>query len=630
MEKQVKICVYPSTATKEQVLTTNGIILDNYCVKAQTTDNPYTGEYILDSTFTTEVQDLLEEENILKVLVDYGYEVFRISKPYKNLRYVDVTARQITIAESLTLYLNDVRPTNQTGQGCLNWLMDHAEGVKEITLLSDIDKIGTAYYEDKSLYEALHDSTNSFAEVWGGEILRRGYNITINKRIGTDRNVVIREGKNLQGFDGFTNIDTLVTKARGKGFNGLKGNWIDSKYINNYARIYRKTIDFSDVKVKTESDAEGFATEAEAIAELDNRIRRQYEENEIDKLKATYNINFVQLEKTEEYKNYMHAERVYVGDTLRVYIPKIKVDIKVRAIAKRYDILAQKTIEITLSNVAEKQVVSINTVIENLKEEYKKTGNNSLSSYIDSMMKAGLQGSYVLVRDNEFLALDTKDINTANKVVRINKNGLAFSSTGYYGEYTYGFTIDGKFNASLITTGILRAIQLESLDGSCQINLSNGRVRLAKGLIEGSNSSWNLDTGEIKSSLPDGSEIIISPKDGFYNKFGLSKREYHHLSYQEKIYLPQIESGSGYTRVIVKLPDEFKGKDCKAFVSLGDMLKATVPSTLHAVSDIGAFCGYFEETNEVYVDGILLLYDIIEKSFHNQNQNLGITLTVMA
>lgn len=478
MEKQVKICMYPSTATREQVLTTNGIILDNYCVKAQTIENINTGEYTLDCTFTTEVQDLLEEENILKVLMDYGYEVFKISKPFKSLRYIDVTARQITIAESLTLYLDDVRPTNQTGQGCLTWLMDHADGVKEITLFSDIDKICTAYYEDKSLYEALHDSSNSFTEVWGGEILRRGYTLTINKHIGTDRNVVIREGKNLQGFDGFTNIDTLVTKARGKGFNGLKGNWIDSKYINNYARVYRKTIEFSDVKVKTESDTEGFATESEAIAELDNRIRRQYEENEIDKLKATYNINFVQLEKTEEYKKYIHAERTYIGDTLGVYIPKIKVDIKVRAIAKRYDILAQKTIEITLSNVAEKQAISINTVIENLKEEYKKTGNNSLSSYIDSMMKAGLQGSYVLVRDNEFLALDTKDINTATKVVRINKNGLAFSSTGYYGEYTYGFTIDGKFNASLISTGILTAILIESKNKRMKIDLNSGEINI--------------------------------------------------------------------------------------------------------------------------------------------------------
>jgi hypothetical protein len=83
-----------------------------------------------------------------------------------------------------------------------------------------------------------------------------------------------------------------------------------------------------------------------------------------------------------------------------------------------------------------------------------------------------MKNSYVVVRDGELLAMDSKDINTATVVTRLNKNGLGFSTTGYYGKYTYGFTLDGKINASLISTGILSTILIQNADGSFRIDLS--------------------------------------------------------------------------------------------------------------------------------------------------------------
>ncbi|ADL53207.1 phage tail spike protein [Clostridium cellulovorans] len=457
MKKEIKIAYFPSTALKSKVLTSNGTTLDNYCTKCETEENLNTGGYTLDATFLLDVQQYLEEENILKVKMDYGDEVFRISKVTKGTRYIDVVARQITIAETLNLYLSDVRPMDANGQAALSHLLTGSTGIKEITFASDITTTATAYYEDMSLYKALQDSDNSFLKVWGGEVLRRAYNVTINQTIGIDRGVTIREGKNLIGFNGTSNIDSLVTRARGKGFNGIKGNWVDSPLINNYARVYTKTIEYQDVKVKSDSDTEGYATEALAKAELDRRITLEYSENDIDKIKATYDVNFVQLEKTEEYKNYAIAERVFLGDTLRVYISKLDTDIKVRAVVKKYDVLAQKTKELTLSNAVQIQSMNMNDIISDLRKQYEGSGNNSIAQYIDSIIKSGMKDSYVVVRDNEILVMDTKDINTATVVTRLNKQGIGFSSTGYYGTYKYGFTLDGVINASLISTGILNA-----------------------------------------------------------------------------------------------------------------------------------------------------------------------------
>lgn len=489
MKKQIKVAYFPSDTPKDKVLGSNGKSLDVYCIKGVPDEDLSTGNYIIDLTFRIDdnIQDLLQEEVILKVLMDYGNEVFRISKVTVGTRYIDVVARQITIADSLTLWLEDVRPTNLNGQGAVSWLLDNAEGKKEIQIVSDIDIVATAYYQRMSLYKALHDNDNSFLNRWGGEVQRRGYTIYINKRIGTDRGFTIREGKNLTGFEGTSNIDNLVTRARGQGYNGILGNYIDSSLIGAYNRIYTSVIKYEDVKVKDEYNNEGYDTLAQAQAELDRRIKEEFSKNDIDKIKASYTINFVQLEKTEEYKNYIAAERLFIGDTSRVYIPKLNVDIKVRAMNRKYDILAQKTKEIKLSNYIEAKPLSIKQIVEKLElMDSTETILQLAKDNATNLIKSGLKNSHVIVKENEIIIGDTKDINTMAKVWRWNNGGLGFSSTGYYGEFGTAITNDGAIVADFITVGILnagliKAGILRSFNGASWINMEDGTLDLANG-----------------------------------------------------------------------------------------------------------------------------------------------------
>lgn len=489
MKKQIKVAYFPSDTEKNKVLGSNGKSLDRYCINCVPDEDLSTGNYIIDLTFRIDdnIEDLLQEEAILKVLMDYGNEVFRISKVTVGTRYIEVVARQITIADSLTLWLEDVRPTNLNGQGAVSWLLNNAEGKKEIQIVSDIDKINTAYYQRMSLYKALHDNDNSFLNRWGGEVQRRGYTIYINKRIGTDRGFSIREGKNLTGFKGTSNIDNLVTRARGQGYNGILGNYIDSPLIGSYNRIYTNLIKYDDVKVKDEYSEEGYDTLAQAQAELDRRIKEEFSNNDIDKIKASYTINFVQLEKTEEYKNYIAAERLFIGDTSRVYIPKLNVDIKVRAMSKKYDVLAQKTKEIKLSNYIEVKPLSIKQIAEKLElMDSTETILQLAKDNATSLIKGGLKNSYVIVKENEIIIGDTKDINTMTNVWRFNNGGLGHSKTGYYGDFGTAITQDGQIVADFITVGILnagliKAGILRSFNGASWINMEDGTLDLANG-----------------------------------------------------------------------------------------------------------------------------------------------------
>lgn len=545
MKKQIKVAYFPSSTSKEKVLGSNGKSLDKYCIKATTEEDLSTGNYIADLTFLIDdnIQDILQEEVILKVLMDYGYEIFRISKVTVGTRYIDVVARQITIADSLTLWLEDVRPTNMNGQNALSWMLDKAEGNKEIQIVSDIDTIATAYYQRMSLYKALHDNDNSFMKRWGGEIQRRGYKVYINKRIGIDRGFTIREGKNLTGFECSSNIDNLVTRARGQGFNGILGNYIDSPLIGAYNRIYTNVIKYEDVKVKDEYSEDGYSTLEEAQTELDRRINEEFSKNDIDKIKASYTINFVQLEKTEEYKNYIVAERLFIGDNCRVYIPKLNVDIKVRAMSKKYDVLAQKTKEIKLSNYIEAKPLSIKQIAEKLeKMDSTETILQLAKDNATSLIKGGLKNSYVIVKENEIIIGDTKDINTMTNVWRWNSGGLGHSKTGYYGEFGTAITQDGQIVASFITTGVLNANLiktglLQSFNGYTTLNMETGSFgNVVNGFgIEIDRGGLIFSTvgetvGGIRSSrFLDDTSIngfnIVNTKNGDYIDIGFTENE---------------------------------------------------------------------------------------------------------
>ncbi|MFR4997512.1 MAG: hypothetical protein ACLUDK_09880, partial [Clostridium paraputrificum] len=125
------------------------------------------------------------------------------------------------------------------------------------------------------------------------------------------------------------------------------------------------------------------------------------------------------------------------------------------------------------------------------------------------------------------------------------------------------------FVADCITTGILRAILLESLNGNTTIDLDNGKVKIKNGGFIGSDSCfWDLDKQKIS-----GKNLLIDLLNGFtkwthetdgYTEvngkgFFRNGRPYHNL----------ISVGTGMSggsegfvprTVRVQLPGEFKGK----------------------------------------------------------------------
>lgn len=309
------ICIFKNTAKKKQLIETNGeYILDNICTYGVITEG-LNDEFTLEIDFEIlapvkkELYDLITEEGILKVEDEYGDEFFVISEIYKTSDSIRAIARQITIAETLDLFLEDVRPEKQNGAGALTHIFSNTTCTHEIVVNSDIQTISTAYYNRKTVYEALHDSDMAFQERWGGEVYRRQFNLHINNKVGSYRGVKIKSNKNLTGFEENTTKDTVCTRIYPKGFNGItiEEKYIDSENIGMYKRPISRAYTFEDVKVRDENtgeDEEVFETLEEAQEELKKRSKALFEEDKVDLIKAYYTINHVDLRTTEEYKNY--------------------------------------------------------------------------------------------------------------------------------------------------------------------------------------------------------------------------------------------------------------------------------------------------------------------------------------
>lgn len=478
VDGKIRIAVFPSNTPRDIVLNSNGYSLDNWCTLANGFKD-LAGNFRFEGNFINDKQrPEIEKGYILKVLDEYGRdEIFRITTCNKNTMITSIIAFQITITETQSLWLDDVRPTECSGTSSIQYIFDGANSFgfpKEIFVSSNISNTSTAYYQKMSMFNALHNCDQSFKNRWGGEVLRHQYNLTINDKIGQDNGVIIREGKNLLGFKANTNIDSLCTVAIGKGFDGITGDYIESPIKNKYPRAFIKVIEYSDIKVRNESDSndEGFETLEAAQREINKRIKEEFSQKHVDEVKAQYDIDFIQLEQTQEFKEYSSLQILDVGDIARVYVDSLDLKLTTRVVEKHINYLNGTVLKTVLSNNPVQVIKSDSQVISEIRNTFIKNNNSNLGDYINSMMRAGLKNSFVINKENETYWLDNKDPNLAKNVVRINKNGLACSTTGINGKFEYGITIDGKINASMIVTGILSTILITNADNSFQIDLS--------------------------------------------------------------------------------------------------------------------------------------------------------------
>lgn len=462
------ITLHEANATKKSLFSSNGLGILKDCISADVTEE-INGEFGLELEYPkgSRLFNEIKEERI--IVCDVGYEeeqAFRIKKIDLTLTSKKIYAIHIfyDLADNL---LEDTYPQNLDANSASNWILSHTQYEHDFEISSNISKSATTRYVRKNPVEALiGNEKNSFINVWGGEIIRNNFSIEfVEKRQGNANKKHIRYRKNLQGITYSTDFSTVGTRIMPIGYDGmlLPEKYINSNLINSYSHPIIKKIEYSDIKVKEKDEEEGYKNLEECYKEMRNRIKLEYE-NGIDKPTVSSKINFIELSKTEEYKNYTLIEKLLIGDTINVYLEEYNIDVDQRIIKTKYDVLTQKYTSYELGTVKSnyisqsiKQITQIQEILPNLLEQAKENATEQITK---------VMGGYIYKTRNELFIMDTDDTKTAQKVWRWNLNGLGYSEKGINGPYKLALTQDGQFVADFITTGTMSVDRIEGLSNT--------------------------------------------------------------------------------------------------------------------------------------------------------------------
>jgi phage minor structural protein len=430
---------------------------------------------------------VLNDGDIIKAPTPRGEQLFRIYRSVKSLTSKKAYARHIFYDLSKN-FLIDVNLDNVTGFTALQTVLDNADTDHNFIGISNVMNQNTARYTRINPIQAIIGEDNSILNLWSGNLIRDNFRIDI-KANGVDRGYEIRLGKNLLGID--ADIDESGVKTRiyptvalgdDDTVYSLPEKYIDSPYMNNYGEpiIYTKEIKLTDEQ-KNLSIEEIYDIMREYCIKL-------FEVDNIDKPVINYKVNFVELSKTEQYKDLAILEQLDLYDILTVKISYLDIDVKARVIKYKYDCIKERYENIELGDFSAVSKYQTDSIVKQLRSSIK--ASQSAVDYATNVI-TGNKGGYIITRrypdgkPYEFLVMDTEDINTAQNVFRLNKSGLGFSRNGYNGTFGTAMTIDGHIVADYMDTGTLTSVLLKSTN--YMADTSGMRISLTDGTIDSKN-----------------------------------------------------------------------------------------------------------------------------------------------
>lgn len=351
----------------------------------------------------------------------------------------------------------------------------------------------------------------SFLDVYGGEWKFKKFDCELKNRIGRDTGYSITYGKNLISAKKVSDASNVWT--------GIVPYWKpqdgDSVYCNRVINsTYAETFPMPMViPMDCTEDFEDEPTQAQLEAWGEDYVEKNAKAN----VPESFDIDFVALWQTEEYRQRTFAERLAIGDTVSVYYEELGIDATARIVGTKYDVLAERFSKMTVgsasSNLAQTIKTSIDTTAETLSP---KTWVNNRLTESTNLITGGLGGYVYMNRDEdghpqEIVIMDQPSIDQCQNCIRINKEGIGFSQSGYRPDaFTSAWTIDGHFVANFIDTGVLNANLLtagviRSADGSTWWDLENNQFYLAAqgGTIQGSDIETENTTAGVRGDVAD-------------------------------------------------------------------------------------------------------------------------------
>ncbi|MGJ9541043.1 phage tail spike protein [Actinotignum sp. GS-2025c] len=287
-----------------------------------------------------------------------GFRITEVTTTLDGL--LEITAHHVFYDLAANL-IADTYVVNKTAVDALKQLLDAANSKHGFTASSsDTSTRASARIVRQPLAAAILDAKadNSFVSRWGGELAFDNWHIHHAPRRGRDAGVVIRDRKNLTGYESALDYTTVVTRILPVGYDGLllPELYVDSPRINDYLTPRIKVIRYGQVKAvkDPEKPREDELPLPQAYEKLRQLAKAEFATRHVDQPHCAYKISFVDLASTKEYEGFRDLETVALGDTVTVRHTDLNVALTARVVSYEFDPLAGEYISIELGSVAAK------------------------------------------------------------------------------------------------------------------------------------------------------------------------------------------------------------------------------------------------------------------------------------
>lgn len=407
---------------------------------------------------------------------DQAFRIYRITRPLNNI--VTIYARHIAYDMSGIV-------TNPLSAGSMIEAMTTimANSVPECPFTLTTSRTVASPFvmkEPKALWRVLGGSEGSLLDVYGGEWDFNNFTATLTSRLGQDRGVSVRYGKNMTELEQDITIEAT--------YKYVYPYWYDED-TNTLIRLPEVYVEvaggFGDRALLM--DFSGDFEDAPTVSQLRERTEQYINANKVGEPKISWKVSFVQLGQSEEYKDLALMDQVQLGDTVKIYYEPMEIEATSRAVKIEYNTLIERYETVTLGRVKQnlaKIVAATGEEINKAVSAAKSALERAVDSATDFITNGAGYMRFIYNSNDELVeivSLDDPDITQAQSVWRWNNGGFGHSSNGYAGPYTAAITQDGAIVADFITTGTLNA------------------ARVYAGILrdQAGKNYWNLETGEF-------------------------------------------------------------------------------------------------------------------------------------
>lgn len=378
-----------------------------------------------------------------------AFRVYKIGKP--------INGKFTVYARHISYLLSDI-PTmpfsvSLSPSACANTLAGLKNNAIESCPFNFYTDVTTAssYKQSApaSIRERLGGVEGSVLDQFGGEYEWDNFDVHLWKQRGRLANVTgitLRYGKNITDINQEEAISNTVT--------GIVPYWIDTEG-NNLVTLPEKVV--------YSQNASNFAYHLTQVLDLSSNFQEKPTVSQLRTYANTYvnksgfgvpnvsiKVSFVNLWETEEYKDIAPLERVQLCDEINVQFEKLGISTVAKVVKTDYDVLKGRYRSIEVGHIR-----------SNLTQAVTDRDKEIDTAFLDQITRIGQQISdatawltsangYVVAVKNtdgswkELLFMDTNDPSTARNVLRINNNGIGFSTNGINGPYSTAWTIDGR------------------------------------------------------------------------------------------------------------------------------------------------------------------------------------------